>query len=261
MFARFRQTKTSLQVSVVATRRAGGRVRHEHVASLGAVKQPPCVEDRIDFWKRVHERLARLGNRLNAAAQSTILAAIHARIPMVTMEEQQALRIENAESDERFWERMHDMHASGLEDQKGMAAAVERSMGDQQAGLAAAAAKRDAARERRERLQRGEDVAGFLARERPPLHLAQARSQGRTTAKYYPKLTGIDTSTQPGCAKASSRGPSGSHRNTRFSSNRIQYCINPSRRELHQCMALSSAWCASGRVHFHPTGLWPKIPC
>ena len=49
------------------------------------------------------------------------------------------------------------------------------------------------------RLQRGSRkshsrLLRSLARERPPLHLAQARGQRRTTAKYYPELTGIDTS-------------------------------------------------------------------
>jgi hypothetical protein len=56
---------------------------------------------------------------------------------------------------------MHDWHASSLEGQKGLAATVERSIEDRQAGMAAAAANRNAAKERRERLQRGEDAPGF----------------------------------------------------------------------------------------------------
>jgi hypothetical protein len=40
MFTRFRQAGHRLQVSLVETRRADGRVRHEHVASLGSIRDP-----------------------------------------------------------------------------------------------------------------------------------------------------------------------------------------------------------------------------
>jgi hypothetical protein len=64
MFVRYRQTETRLQVSLVETRRVSGRVRHEHVASFGSVEVPPSVEDRIAFWQRLHERVAKLANRM-----------------------------------------------------------------------------------------------------------------------------------------------------------------------------------------------------
>jgi hypothetical protein len=60
MFVRFRQTKTRLQASLIETRRIGGKVRHEHIASLGSVPTLPSVADRIVFWQRLHERLANL---------------------------------------------------------------------------------------------------------------------------------------------------------------------------------------------------------
>ena len=91
MFVRFRQTRTRLQVSLIQTRRIDGRVRHEHIAGLGSVETPLSVADRLLFWRRLHERLAKLGNRIDAALQDKILGEIHARIPMVTVEEQQAL--------------------------------------------------------------------------------------------------------------------------------------------------------------------------
>jgi hypothetical protein len=59
MFVRFRSTPhvrplpldpRRLQVSVVETRWSGGRVRHEHVASLGSVPREPSVPERIAFW-------------------------------------------------------------------------------------------------------------------------------------------------------------------------------------------------------------------
>ena len=160
MFPRFRQTDFRLQVSLVETRRTAGKVRHEHVASLGSVEWPPSVEGRLAFWQRLHERLAKLSNRVDAAAQAKILGAIHARIPMVTLDEQRALQLENAETDEQFWSSLHDMHAGSVEGHKALATTVERAIAVERAGMADTAAKREAAKERRERLERGEDVPG-----------------------------------------------------------------------------------------------------
>jgi hypothetical protein len=60
MFVRFRQSRLRLQVSLVETRRIGGRVQSEHVASLGSVEMPQTIEARVVFWQRLHERLAKL---------------------------------------------------------------------------------------------------------------------------------------------------------------------------------------------------------
>jgi hypothetical protein len=51
MHVRFRQTKTRLQASLIQTRREGGRVRNEHVASLGTVDAPASVAGRLAFCK------------------------------------------------------------------------------------------------------------------------------------------------------------------------------------------------------------------
>jgi hypothetical protein len=90
MFVRFRQARR-LQVSLIETRRISGKVRHEHVASLGAVDVLPTVADRAAFWQGVYERLSKLSNRIDAAAEGKILGQVHARIPMVTIEELRAL--------------------------------------------------------------------------------------------------------------------------------------------------------------------------
>ncbi len=164
MFVRFRQTHHRLQVSIVETRRVDGKVRHEHVASFGSVEWPPSVEARFAFWQRLHERLAKLSNRVDATAQAKVLGAIHARIPMVTIGEQRSLQLRNAEADEHFWSRIHDMHAGTVEDHNGLATTVERKVVEGQAEMAKAAGHRDAAKARRERLQRGEDVAGGLGK-------------------------------------------------------------------------------------------------
>jgi hypothetical protein len=43
MFVRFRQTPYGLQVSLIQTRREGGKVRHEHIAGLGAIIIPASM--------------------------------------------------------------------------------------------------------------------------------------------------------------------------------------------------------------------------
>jgi hypothetical protein len=84
MFARFRMIGHRLQVSLAETRRADGKVRHEHIASLGSILEPMTTADRVAFWTRVHQRLAKLSNRIDAETAGKILGSIHARVPMVT---------------------------------------------------------------------------------------------------------------------------------------------------------------------------------
>ena len=91
MFIRFRQTQTRLQVSLIRTHRVDGTVRHEHVAMLGTVDAPPSAAERLVFWQRLHERMAKLGNRIDAATQAKLYGDIHARIPMVIADEVRAL--------------------------------------------------------------------------------------------------------------------------------------------------------------------------
>src|SRR4051812_25505154 len=103
MFVRFRQTQTRLQVSLIETRRVNGKPRHEHLASLGAVALAPTVADRIGFWSRLHERLAKLSNRVDTAATGKTMAKVHAKVPMVTPDEQRALQLENAKQEAAQW--------------------------------------------------------------------------------------------------------------------------------------------------------------
>jgi hypothetical protein len=55
IFARFRQSHSRLQISLVDTRRLNGKVVHEHLASLGSIIMPPSVADRVTFWQRLRE--------------------------------------------------------------------------------------------------------------------------------------------------------------------------------------------------------------
>jgi hypothetical protein len=96
------ETETRLQVSLIETRRVDGRVRHEHIASLGSIVTPLSVEGRVAFWKRLHERLAKLANRVDAETQGKLLGAVHARVPMVTVEEQQNLPPERPKTTEQM---------------------------------------------------------------------------------------------------------------------------------------------------------------
>jgi hypothetical protein len=87
MSVRFRETPYGLQVSLIRTRRECGKVRHEHIAGLGAIAIPASAADRIDFWRRLHAHLSALSNRIGDE-QGKILGAVHERIPMPTPDEQ-----------------------------------------------------------------------------------------------------------------------------------------------------------------------------
>ena len=82
-----------MKVSLVETRRTEGKVRHEHIAGLGSVVIPSDVPERIAFWRKLHERLARLANRIDSETQDKLLGQVHGRIPM---DEMRALQNENA---------------------------------------------------------------------------------------------------------------------------------------------------------------------
>ncbi|SEB85140.1 hypothetical protein SAMN05444161_0006 [Rhizobiales bacterium GAS191] len=120
MFVRFRETSHTLQLSLIETRRVGGKVRHEHVATLGAVPRPASTADRIAFWSRLHHRLAKLSNRIDAEAQGKILGSVHAKISMPTADEQRALQMENAKADVQYWESMQAIHVGTATDHKGL---------------------------------------------------------------------------------------------------------------------------------------------
>jgi hypothetical protein len=92
MFVRFRQVGRRLKVSLVETRRTEGKVRHEHIAGLGSVVIPFDIPERIAFWRKLHERLARLANRIGSETQGKILGQVHGRIPMPTVDEMRALQ-------------------------------------------------------------------------------------------------------------------------------------------------------------------------
>jgi hypothetical protein len=159
MFVRFRQTKRKLQVSLCENRWIEGRPRQEHIAQLGSIEMPPSVEGRIAFWSRLHERLARLGNRVDANAQGKILGDVHARIPMVTLDEQRQLKIEHAETNEHFWTGHRDYLQGNVAGHEELAAEAERVIVTGRAQATESAAKAASAKDAADRLRRGEDAS------------------------------------------------------------------------------------------------------
>jgi hypothetical protein len=178
MFARFRQTPHRLQVSIIETHRVDGRVRHEHIASLGSIATPPSVADRVAFWQRVHDRLAKLSNRIDPAMQGKLRGDIHNRIAMVTPDEQRALQLANAKADAETWGTLADMHAGTVEGQAGLIVGAERAKAAAAAEHAKAAAEAARAKDRVARIERGENVSGGLGN--PPLTVADLNAAGFT---------------------------------------------------------------------------------
>ena len=80
------------------TQRVAGKMQSEHIAGLGTVDADVSVRERLAFWAELPARLARLGNRVGFEDHAKIYRALHARIPMVTPDEQRAVQEENARS-------------------------------------------------------------------------------------------------------------------------------------------------------------------
>ena len=142
---------------------SGRQGPHEHVAGLGSVPSRLSPADRIAFWTKLHQRLDTLGNRVDAARRGAILTAIHARIPMPTQDDQQAVQLERAQADARFWETLAEMHTDDIEGHKGLLASAQRAIAEREPLAADTAAKAQAAKDRLARVEQGEDVAGHPA--------------------------------------------------------------------------------------------------
>ena len=111
MFARFKATDPPrLQVSLRESRRAAGKVCSEHIASLGSLAIPMTIEGRIAFWTALHERLAKLANRITDEDQGRIRDAVHARIPAVTADEYEAERQRKIEAEVAEWKTIEGFY-------------------------------------------------------------------------------------------------------------------------------------------------------
>jgi hypothetical protein len=56
------------------------------VRAVGELARSPTAADRMVFWAKLHERLAKLSN-LDGEAQARMRTAVHARVPMPTAAE------------------------------------------------------------------------------------------------------------------------------------------------------------------------------
>jgi hypothetical protein len=197
MFVRFRQNRRRLQCSLIETRRTDGKVRHEHVAGLGAVPIEPSIADRVAFWGALHQRLGKLSNRFSHETHGKLIGQIHARIPMPTVDEQRQLQKANAEADVRHWSAIAEMNSD---------AAIERMMLSDKARAAAEAslklcddsgAKAEAAEERLARIDRGEDVSGGLGKpvtlEQIALAAGWTKAMIRDAKHLYALLTELES--------------------------------------------------------------------
>jgi hypothetical protein len=180
MFVRYRETPSRLQVSLIETRRLDGKVRHEHVASLGSIAAAPDVPDRIVFWARLYERLGKLQNRVGPDALGKILGDIHARVPMVTVDEQRALQLENAKADADQWAAIRELNASTAAGQEEVVAQLKDAVMRGKEGAAEADAKVKAAQERVAAIKRGDAVVGGLGK--PTDFAAILKAAGMTKA-------------------------------------------------------------------------------
>lgn len=120
MFVRFRAGRRRLALSLVETKRVDGKVRHEHVATLGSIETPLTMRGRITFWARLNERLTALGSRLGSEDEIKIMDAVHARVPIPTVDERRELKLQNAKADERTWSALRDMNAAQAHDQEAL---------------------------------------------------------------------------------------------------------------------------------------------
>jgi hypothetical protein len=161
MFTRFRKTAHRLQVSLVETQRSGGTVRHGHVASLGSIGISPTPASRIAFWTKLHQRLATLANRIDSQSRGRVLAAVHARIPMPTPDDQRAVQLENAKADACFWATISDAQADQITSLKGIAASAAQRAAKRERATSDAADRARQAAERLARVERGEDVGSI----------------------------------------------------------------------------------------------------
>jgi hypothetical protein len=187
MFVRFRQTDRSLQVTLSATRRDAGRVRHEHIASFGSVplspQEPLAPADRITFWTKLHQRFDALSNQVDAAQHGAILTAIYAPIPMPTMDDHQAVQLDHARADARFWETLADGYAEQIEGNKKVLGAAQKAITEREPLAADTAAKGTGGKRSAGKGREGRDRCWHRATTDPEGHAQDQRhDRGRGAA-------------------------------------------------------------------------------
>jgi hypothetical protein len=141
---------------------------------------PATDADRVAFWVRLHERLAKLSNRIDPEAQGKILDDAHARVPMVTVDERRALQLDAARTDAQQRAALRVMLAEQADGHEKTAAHATAKPAASKA--VAEIVDRDAkrAQEHVEAIERGESVEG--AADKPDDLRAELRALGATDA-------------------------------------------------------------------------------
>jgi hypothetical protein len=179
MFARFHQTPSRLQVSLRESRRIGGKPRCEHIASLGSIPMPATVADRVEFFRKLSERLRKLSNRIGDE-RAKIVNAIVGRIPRITDDDMRTLQRENAEADKAFWAGLESLNENMEKRKKDFGEFVLREAADIKAAREAATKEIAAANGRLDQLAKGEDIKGGLGK---PVDVEKMLRDAGVTAK------------------------------------------------------------------------------
>jgi hypothetical protein len=91
MFLRERAARGRIQFSLVKSRRVDDKVRQKHVIGLGTVADQPTIQDRVEFWRALNERLDGRLVGLSSEARTKITKAIHSTVPIPSAEERRQL--------------------------------------------------------------------------------------------------------------------------------------------------------------------------
>ena len=106
------------------------------------------------------------------------------------LDDHQAVQLERAQADARFWESLAEMQTSDVEGHKELLATVQRAIAAREPLAADAAAKAQAAKDRLARVEKGEAVAGIPA---PMTRADLLRISGMTEAqlRHCERVAGI----------------------------------------------------------------------
>jgi hypothetical protein len=181
MFVRVRKSKKSLRLSLVGTKRVGGKVKHEHITSLGSIPQTMTVAERLGFWEELRKRLPGLANRIDPARLDALIAA---KIPRPTKTE---LDVADLEEYASRWQQI----AKFFEPHKYEASKFKKAMHDMSEAVAQkthenALARVAMAKDRIERVKRGEDAGlkkPFSVHD--PAYIAAGNNLGRKARGLY----------------------------------------------------------------------------
>ena len=185
------------------TRRVAGKMQSEHIASLGSVDADVSVRERIAFWTKIEERLARLGNRVGPDDRDKIIVALGARIPFLTADDLRTVQAENAKADEQLWAGIRDMNAAAVEGRERLIAAAATEIAEYAATSADVAERVGSTKDRLARLERGEPVVGGLGKKVDigaimkaagitPSDARHMREVASLTAAEFESLLGVD---------------------------------------------------------------------